>query len=159
MSYLYQLKDGTDVEKLKEMGFSYLPAELYGSDEEHNILYKIIKQPLDGKCVQTLIDFYQSLSNTICSDRVARRAHVKMGIKYRMKNGKFNLIITQDLREMFSMWRLEIDFEIGDVYFTISDGSMPRFYDAEQVMEKYCKEDIDLLVLNNIIEKVENISV
>lgn len=155
MSYIYRLKDGADVEKFKELGFEYLPPELYGSEEENNILYKIVKQPSDGACVQSLINFYNSIANRICSDRMARRAHVKMGIRYRYCKGKYRLSINPDLIETFSLWRIEIDFEMGDVYFTISDGNLPRFYDADLVMDKYCKEEIELLRLNDLIERIE----
>lgn len=156
MINIYQIKDGADVEVLKELGFEYLPKELYGTEEAPNILYKIVVQPQDGQCVGTLIDFYQAISDKICTDRQSRRAHAKMGIKYKYKDGVFKLIVTPAMREMFSLWRIEMNFETGDVYFTISDGNMPSFYNSD-VLEKYCGEDVDTLVLNNIIEKVENV--
>ena len=154
MSYVYRVKDGADVEVFKELGFDYLPPELYGSEDENNILYKIIQQPLDGQCVKTLIDFYNSIAEKICSDKLIRKAHSKMGIKFRWQKGKYKLVLNPIMLKMFRLWRLEIDFETGDIYFTISDGNMPRFYDAEQVIETYCKEDIETLVLNNVVEKV-----
>ena len=38
---------------------------------------------------------------------------------------------------------------------TISDGNMPSFSDAELVLDKYCKETIDMLLVNDLIYKEE----
>ena len=156
-TYIYQTKENVDVEKLKEIGFELLPEEVCGIKNNDFIYYKIVKQPEDGECVNTLIGFYNFIADNICGNKFARKAHANMGIKFRAKKGKHHLVVTPELREMFSAWRIEINLQEDDanVYFTISDGNMPRFHDAEHVMEKYCKEDIDLLVLNNIIEKVQ----
>lgn len=161
MNYIYKLKDGIDkneaIEKLKEMGYDLLPYELCGLTDNDSIYFKVIEQPKDGECVRTLINHYNQIADKICSDKLYRKMHAEIGIKFRKKGNKYRLIITDELKEMFSLWRLEINFyePIFNVYFTISDGSFPRFYDAEKVMPKYCNEEIEMLLLNNIIEKIE----
>lgn len=156
-TYIYQTKKNIDIEKLKEIGFELLPDVVCGIKDNDFIWYKIVKQPEDGECVKTLINFYNSIADRICEDKFVRKAHANMGIRFRRKKGKYYLLVTPELREMFSAWRIEINLQEDDanVYFTISDGNMPRFHDADHVMDKYCKEDIDLLVLNDIIEKVQ----
>lgn len=153
MSYIYKLKSNSP-QKYADLGFEFLPADIYGM-EQSTIMYKIEEQPKDGQCVQQLIDFYNNIANNIIFDKKARKAHSLMGIKFRKKSGELRLIVTDELREMFSLWRLEINLEDGDVYFTISDGSMPSFYDAELVLDKFCGEDINKLIENGLIEKCE----
>lgn len=162
MSYIYTLKDDLNfeqlAEKLKELGYEELPADITGGEGIDNLYtyyFKVAEQPRYGECVNQLIGFYEKLANKICYNEFARKAHSKMGIKYRKTNGVFHLVVNDELREMFSMWRVEIDLNSREIYFTISDGNMPRFYDAEKVLDVYCKPEIDLLKENNLIEKVE----
>lgn len=161
MSYIYKLKDGINkdevIEKLKEMEYDLLPFELCGLDDNDSIYFKVIEQPRDGECVKTLINHYNMVADKICSDKLLRKMHAEIGIKFRKKGSKYRLIITDELKEMFSYWRLEINFyePLFNVYFTISDGSFPRFYDADLVMSKYCSAEIEILLLNDIIEKIE----
>ncbi|MBR3208842.1 MAG: hypothetical protein IKF82_01095 [Bacilli bacterium] len=155
MSYIYRLSENPNLDLLKEIGFELLPAELYGSKDNETIYYKIIQQPLDGQCVKELVGFYESIADNICTDQKARRAHCDMGIRFKFKDGHYHLVVTKTLLEMFSMWRIEIDLETKDVYFTISDGNMPSFSDAELVLDKYCKETIDMLLVNDLIYKEE----
>lgn len=155
-NFVYQTKEKCDVEKLKELGFELLPDVVCGFENNKDIYFKIVQQPLDGECVNELIKFYNNIAEKICSDKFVRKAHAKMGIKFRKKKNKYYLLVSNELREMFSLWRIEINLQEDgtNVYFTISDGNMPRFH-AEIVMEKYCKNDIEALVQNGIIEKVE----
>lgn len=155
MSYIYVLKDGYDLEKLKEIGFDYMPSDIVGKENE-KIIYKIVEQPIDGECVNELIKFYNKIALKICTDKIAKKAHEAMGIKFTKRKNTYKLYVTDELLEMFSLWRIEINLEIGELYFTISDGNMPSFYDAELVLDKYCKDEIDLLIANNLIEKVES---
>ena len=56
---------------------------------------------------------------------------------------------------MFRAWRIELDLENKNVYFTISDNNIPCFYDAEQVIDRYCFEEIKELELNDFVYKEE----
>lgn len=161
MSYFYRLKKEINkneaIEKLKEMEYDLLPYELCGLNDNDSIYFKVIEQPKDGECVKTLIQHYNMVAEKICSDKLLRKLHAEIGIKFRKKGNVHRLIITDEVKEMFSYWRLELNFYEPEynVYFTISDGSFPRFYDAEKVMSKYCSDEIQMLLLNDIIEKVE----
>ena len=155
MSYIYRLVENPNLEMLKEIGFELLPPELYGDNSNETIYYKIIEQPEDGECVAQLLGFYERIADNICTDPEVRRAHYKMGIRFRFRNGHYHLIVNREMLKMFSLWRIEIDLDTRDVYFTISDGNMPSFSDAELVLDKYCKDTIDLLVLNDLIYKEE----
>lgn len=157
MSYIYTVKNA-DIDKIKELGFDLLPESLIGAPNPDLIFFKVQPQPYDGECVKSLIDFYDKMADKICSDSKMRKAHALIGIKFRRKKGKYVLQINDEVLEMFSLWRLELNLMDNEynVYFTISDGNLPRFFDAEKVIEKYCdKNDIETLVLNNIIEKIE----
>ena len=161
MNYIYKVKEGINVEeaieKLKELEYDLLPYELHRLPDNDRIYFKVIEQPKTGECVNTLVNHYNMVAEKICSDKTLRKLHAEIGIKFRKKGNIHKLIITDELREMFSYWRLEINFyePVFNVYFTISDGSFPRFFDAEKVIEKYCKEEIELLLLNDIVEKIE----
>ena len=159
-NYAYTVKQGLEKKDclplLEKLGFELLPKEICKIDNPDSIWFKIIEQPRNGDCVNLLINFYNNLAEKICADKFARRCHAQMGIKFRKKNDKYHLVVTDSLREMFSMWRLEInldDFE-PNIYFTISDGNMPSFYDADLVIEKHCKDVIKELVENGVAEKV-----
>lgn len=159
MTYIYKIADDINIdnviERLIDMGYQKLPEEICGAPQNEKYYFKIVMQPQDGECVKVLTDFYNDAAEKICSDKKMKKIHSKMGIKYKKRDGKYKLVITPSLLEMFSAWRLELDFEENDIYFTISDGSMPRFYDAEKVIEKFCKEEINALLLNGIAKKVE----
>lgn len=159
--FAYTVKQGLEkkdcIPLLEDLGFELLPQEICKVENTDSIWFKIVEQPKDGDCVNLLINFYNNLAEKICADKFARRCHVQMGIKFRKKNEKYHLVVTDALREMFSMWRLEInldDFE-PNIYFTISDGNMPSFYDANLVINKYCKDVISELINGGVAEKVK----
>lgn len=155
MSYIYKLKDNANLELLNEIGFELLPSELYGDGLNETIYYKIVEQPQDGQCVQQLVAFYNSIADKICTDQEIRRAHCKMGIKFRFRDGHYHLILGKEMLKMFTLWRVEFDMEERELYFTISDGNMPRFYDSREVLDKYCSELIETLKINDLIEEEE----
>lgn len=155
MSYVYKLKNA-DKEKLAELGFEKLPEELCPAPQNENYLFKVVMQPADGECVKTLISYYNKGANQIVKNKELKEAYASIGIKFRSsKNKPRHLVITPELIEMFQGWRIEINLETEEVYFTIADGSLPRFYDAELVLEKYCPEEIKELIINDLIQKEE----
>lgn len=157
MSYIYTFKEGMSKEKLKELGYDILPESLCPAPQNQEYYYKMVFQDTNAGCVLWLIDFYNKNADRICADKQMRKVHADIGIKFRRKRNEkhYYLIMNKDLRTMFRAWRLEIDFEEKGVYFTIADGSLPRFYDAENVLETYCPEEIKELVINNMIQKEE----
>lgn len=156
MSYIYKLKN-IDKEKLKELGYEPLPTTLCPAPQNQKYYFKIVLQETNSEPVLSLIDYYNKIADKICADKEMRKAHATIGIKFRKKTGEkhYYLMMNKDLRMMFRAWRIELDLEDEDVYFTISDGSLPRFYDAEQVIERYCQEEIKELELNDLVYKEE----
>lgn len=156
MSYIYKFKN-MDIEKIKELGYDKLPETICPAPQNENYYFKMVMQPTNSECVLSLIDFYNKIADKICSDKKLRKAHSDIGINFRKKTGKkhYYLIMNKELRNMFRAWRIELDLEEGDVYFTISDGSLPKFYDAELVLEKYCPKEIEELLINDLIQKEE----
>lgn len=155
MSYVYSLKN-VDKEKLTELGYEKLPEELCPAPENENFLFKVVMQPADGDCVKNLISYYNRGADKIVKNKTLRDAYASIGIKFRSsKKMARHLVITPELIEMFQAWRLEINLKTEEVYFTIADGSLPRFHDAELVLEKYCPEEIKELTLNGLIIKEE----
>ena len=158
MSYNYKLKNTSDEtkEKLIALGYEKLPEELCEAPENENYLYKVVMQPRDGECVKSLIDHYNRGAEFICKNKDLRQIYASMGIKFKStKKQPRHLILTEELLDMFSAWRIEIDLKTESVYFTISDDNIPRFHDAELVLEKYCPEEIKELVMNDLIQKEE----
>ena len=155
MSYVYSLKNANK-EKLIELGYEKLPEELCPAPQNEDFLFKVVMQPADGECVKTLISYYNKGADEIVKNKALREAYAKIGIKFRnSKKRPRHLIITPELIEMFQAWRIEINLKTEEIYFTIADGSLPRFHDAELVMEKYCPEEIKELTLNDLIVKEE----
>lgn len=156
MSYIYKLQN-IDTEKLKELGYEILPETICQAPENQKYYYKMVLQDTNSECVLSLIKFYNDIADKICADKAMRKVHADIGIKFRKKKNTkhYYLMMNKNLRMMFRAWRIELDLEEADVYFTISDGSLPKFYDAEQVIEKYCKAEIEELVNNNLVYKEE----
>ena len=159
MATVYALKENVKKEDLIKLGYEILPEEITGIENCEDYLFKVCEQPLDGHCVNQLIQFYQENAEEICSDKTIRKIQASMGIKFRKhKDGKHYLIDTKDLREMLSMWRLEVDLTANEIYFTISDGSLSRFYDPHRVLDVYCAdaikelEDLDYIVEVEVLE-------
>ena len=158
MTYNYKLKnvDNETREKFIELGYETLPEELCPAPENENILFKIVLQPQNGECVKTLINHYNRGADFICKDKKLREAYASIGIKFKKpKNKPRELIITNDLLTMFSAWRLEVNLRTEEVYFTISDDLIPRFHDADLVLNRYCGEEIKELLINDLICKEE----
>lgn len=156
MSYIYKLKN-IDIEKLKGLGYEPLPETICPAPDNQKYYYKMVLQDTNSECVLSLIKFYNDIADKICADKTMRKAHSDIGINFRKKKGTkhYYLIMNKKMRMMFRAWRLELDLEDEDIYFTISDGSLPKFYDAELVIEKYCKDEIETLVLNDLAYKEE----
>ena len=158
MSYIYRLKTSDEgvKEKLIELGYDKLPVELCPAPQNENFLYKVVMQPKDGECVNSLIAHYNAGADFICKDKKLREVYASIGIKFKKPKGKpRQLILTDELLDMFSAWRLEISLSSGEVYFTIADDSIRSFYDAEVVLERYCPSEVEELVINDLIVKEE----
>lgn len=154
MSFVYKLKN-IDTEKYKELGFEPLPEEICAAPDNQNFWFKVVLQETNSEPVLSLIDYYNRIADKICSDVKLRAAHAKIGIKFRKKKGKHYLVLNHDLRMMFRAWRIELDLENEDVYFTISDQNIPCFYDADMVLDRYCDEAIKELLVNDLIYREE----
>jgi len=157
MSYIYKLKENANIEKLKELGYQELPETICPAPDNKNYLFKVVLQDTNSDCVLSLIEFYNKMADKICKDKQQRKLHASIGIKFRKKTGKkhYYLMMNKDLRMMFRTWRLEINLKERDIYFTISDGSLPSFYDGELIIEKYCPKEIDELIKNDLVETEE----
>ena len=154
-SYVYRLKN-VDKEKLAELGYEKLPEELCPAPQNENFLFKVVMQPADGECVKQLVDYYNKGADEIVKNKTLKDVYASIGIKFRKPKGKpRQLVLTPELVEMFQGWRIELSLKDEEVYFTIADGSLPRFHDAELVLEKYCPNEIKELLLNDLIIKEE----
>lgn len=155
VKYVYKLKN-IDKEKLKELGYQPLPESICSAPDNENYYFKMVLQDTNADCVLNLIDFYNVNAEKICADKNMRAVHAAIGIKFRKKKktGKYYLIMTPSLRMMFRAWRIELDLQNEDVYFTISDGSLPAF-GQDTVIEKYCPEEIQELIINDLAFKEE----
>ena len=154
MSFIYTIIN-SDLNKLKEMGYQILPEEICEAPKNENYYYKEVIQPKDGVCVNGLIKMYQDSAKTICENEKFRKLHRDIGIRFRKVNGEYKLIVTDTMVEMFRHWRIELDIENKEVYFTISDGAVPSFYDAENVLDAQAPKEVKELIEAGIIEKVE----
>lgn len=160
-------------DKLKKFKFRTLPQKLTMGKTDFIpsgdlILFRLEKQKKDSDLVNFIFNYYndigwqkQNLYDE--NDKLIEKIiddYKSIGIIFdlvydeKLKGMKYVVRDTKEVRNMFSMWRLEFNFETDAMLMlTISDRNMPAFVGAS-VLEKYCGKAIKEMVENNFIEKI-----
>ena len=157
---MYVVAKDKTIEDFLDNGYQYKETQTDEKDESgikqselKSVVYKEILQPEDGYLVNQLVGFYSLNANKLCKDKNVREAYKKAGIEFICINRKYQLNITDEVKELFRHWRLEIDFfdEKPSPYVTFGGGEIPG-YGSTSVLEKYAKDEIERLVSLGLIE-------
>ncbi len=158
--YVYKVKAKSKM-KLRNLGFKTLPKKI---SYNRHVLYKVVPQPVDGDCVNGLFNRYNNekwQKTFLTKESIENYKNIGMEFEeLYLEDGTKHMILvdTPEVREMFSMWRLEVDYNDDEglyLSFTIGDGTIPSFYNAEKVLDKYCPNEIKELLEKELIEKEE----
>lgn len=146
---IYKLKENIDLNELAKIGWDIIP------NDNDLIFFKIVPQPLESDlCRHLLNQYYQ---NKEWQEKIYKQ-HEKIikkeiGVKYD-KNG--NLKMTPKLENNLKMWRIETNqndgFWVGLKSFDPNDR---HYFYSKQLLDKYCKEEIEKLKELNLIEEFE----
>lgn len=149
MGVIYKLKNGVtadDFESLMDYG--------YNVSMNSDIIIKMIEQPLDGEATEFLLKtYYQNpeWKSTFYEE------HKKIFKKnYDLRYNKDGTIkMTPTMEQLLKTWILQIELEDGWVGFTHSDMFNKTVYYGKKVIDKYCHQDVFLLLSKGIIEEYE----
>ena len=144
---IYKFKEDADFNKLAELDWDIIPSE------NDLIFFKIVPQPVNG-------DLYcHLLNNFYRNEEWKKRVYSKfknqitkdIGVKYD-KNGILKM--NPKLETTLTMWRLETnkndDFWLGLKSYDPNDR---HYFYSQEVLNKYCKEEIEKLKELDLIEE------
>ena len=138
--------------QLKRIGF-------FNLDGLEDVLYKPVRIPFDSRPLQSIIEmFYNNPEWQKLADFGGLKS---IGFEfediYDETQGKMvkKLIITDEVIDILTNWRVQVDFEDKILGFTLSDDA-PVFCDANNVLDKYCRKTINKLLEKKYIEKINN---
>ena len=136
--------------QLKRIGF-------FNLDGLENVLYKPVRIPFDSRPLQSIIEmFYNNPEWQKLADFEGLKS---IGFEfediYDETQGKMvkKLIITDEVINILTNWRVQVDFEDKILGFTLSNDA-PVFCDANNVLDKYCRKTINKLLEKKYIEKI-----
>lgn len=146
---IYKLKENIDLNKLGELHFDVLPGK---SDL---ILFKIVTQDFDSEIVQhTLTRLYKN-RDWIEQIYNKNKDYLKdyLSLEY---DKDYNIIYNSKFKEMICSWRIQIDKADCDwLGFTSMDFNDTTTFYNKNILDKFCKEEIELLKQNDLIEEYE----
>lgn len=136
--------------QLKRIGF-------FNLDGLEDVLYKPVRIPFDSRPLQSIIEmFYNNPEWQKLADFEGLKS---IGFEfediYDETQGKMvkKLIITDEVINILTNWRVQVDFEDKILGFTLSSDA-PVFCDANNVLDKYCRKTINKLLEKKYIEKI-----
>lgn len=136
--------------QLKRIGF-------FNLDGLEDVLYKPVRIPFDSRPLQSIIEMFY---NNPEWQKLADFERLKsIGFEfediYDETQGKMvkKLIITDEVIDILTNWRVQVDFEDKILGFTLSSDA-PVFCDANNVLDKYCRKTINKLLEKKYIEKI-----
>lgn len=160
----YKIKEDVTSEYLvNNEGFDYLPLEIT-LDE---IVCKVVKLPYDSLIVKKVIEMYNSpkWQEEVLDKLKLEEEFKKVGIFFENildeMSGKMKKLVVEDKNfiEMVTTWRLEVNFSDDCLlYFTTSDMSFPFSFYNKDILDTFCKNEIEDLKKKGIIEETDVIS-
>lgn len=145
----YRLKDDLEsMNELAKLGYDLIPNTI--------IAFKIIEQDLDSEPVKYLMERYYT--NSVWKEKIYnpnKEEFLKtIGLKYRNEKP----IMSKKFVQMLKSWRIEIDPQDVDYPLFLSFRSMDFHetltYYGKAILDKYCSEEIKLLLEKGLIEEV-----
>lgn len=146
---IYKVKDETDINEFGKIGYDMMPDNPY-------TIFKFIEQPLDGKLAQDALKYIYE--NPSWKEKIYKKhkdaIRSTLGLRFNRRTGK--AIINDKFKNILTMWRIEIEMN-GDrwVGFTSLDQFDSNVFYGKQVLNEYCKEEIESLKEKGFIEEIE----
>lgn len=160
MIRVYQAKWEKTVQDFLDAGYDLMPEDIV---QKENVVFKIMKMPLDGESVKMVLNIYNdpNWQQEYLTMPHAMEAFNELGIYFdevfdEEGNTKTYVRETDELLEMISTWRIEIDMDGDKVLgFTTGDMSFPFTFENRNILDKFCKEEIDNLFSKSLIKIIE----
>lgn len=147
MPKVYRIKDNFNIQDLEALDYIFFPEEL--------IAAKIVRQPLDGKAVSSLLERYYANPRFIDEVYNKNTEYFKkeLGLTY-TKKGQPRM--TKKFKEFLSSWVIQIEFgDDGWIGFTSTDKHDATVFYNSNVLNCFCGVEIELLKEHDFIEEVE----
>ena len=151
---VFRLKEGANLNKFAELG--------YVITDDGGEIYTIVKQPVDGETANYLFKHYYK--NPVWKDTIYKKHEdvfeQVLGLKYD-ENGE--LIISDKLQEVLTDWILFVDLTEVNEQITLAFRNKDPFdshvFVGSGLIRKYCEEEIQKLLDNDLIEEYEELPI
>ena len=148
MAKIYRLKEDVDLNEFAKRGYDYIPQTLS--------LVKIIKQPENGEAViKLLLEKFYLNKDWIEKVYNGNKKEIQnaIGLRY-YQNG--DIKYTKKLKMVLTDWRIEIE-EQGDRWLAFKSLDPFDFYSyyGKDILDEFCKKEIDELLELGLIEEYE----
>ena len=146
MATVYKIKENVDLSKLEELGYVLF--------EDTFTAIKVCKQPLDSGPVQYLFNSYYKNKKwqKIIYKKDKKTFKKELNLQYDKENEP---IMNEKFVEMLTTWFIQIDkSEDKWVGLTSGDKFDSNVFYGKKVLDSYCKNEIELLKQNDLIEEL-----
>lgn len=147
MAKVYRIKSDCEVSKLEAIGYIFFPEQL--------IAAKIVKQPLNGRAAESLLERYY-LNPRFKEEMYDYNLDYyknEIGLTYK-KDGTPKM--TKKFKDFLSTWVIQIEFtEDFWIGFTSTDKYDATVFYNRDVLDHFCGVEIELLKEQDLIEEIE----
>lgn len=146
---VYKIKNDIDINEFGKIGYDIMPNSSY-------TVFKFVEQPIDGKLAQDALQYIYE--NPSWKEKIYKKnksaIRETLGLRFNRRTGK--AIINEKFKNVLIMWRIEIEMN-GDrwVGFTSLDQFDSNVFYGKQVIDEYCKQEIELLKEKGFVEEIE----
>lgn len=154
---VYKVKDDVTFKTFKRNGYKELTANMAGVPLLlDDVAYKTIVQGKKSEPVQFLINLYNS--------EEYQKNYLKTieGVEFEEVydedgNRKLKVFESKELYDIIKKWRVEVNFSDEEKWlcFTISNQAFPISFCAKEMLDKYCKREVERLKKLGLIEEFE----
>lgn len=121
------------------------------------IAFKIIEQDLDSEPVKSILQkFYE---NPVWQEKIYKKNKKHLYESIGLKYSKGKPVMTKKFTTMLKSWRIEIDPDDEQLPYALSfrclDYHDQTTYYGKNILDKYCPDEIKLLLERGIIEEVD----
>lgn len=157
---IYKVKYEKRIQDFFQLGYFEMPKEIVKKDD---VIFKLKKVEKDSDLVKMVLSIYNEPAwqeQNIINDEILN-AYNQVGIFFEEvydENGEMKKVVVEndELLQMISTWRIEIDFEDKILGLTTGDMSFPYTFTNKDFIDRFCEEEINELFENGLI-KIEEI--